>query len=65
MIGAGARLVHLMAQLVTVDPDGTQSLHLPGDGALPAAAASGQADDVRARSEVGRVLVRRKEETHG
>lgn len=54
-----------MAQLVTVDPDGTQSLHLPGDGALPAAAASGQADDVRARSEVGRVLVRSKEETHG
>lgn len=56
VIGRLARLVHLMAQFVAVDPDGAQCLQLLGDGALPAAAASRQADDIRQEGQVGRVL---------
>lgn len=58
-------LVHLVAQLVTVNPDGTQSLQPPGDGALPTAAASCQAYHVWKWSEMGCVLVQRKQEMHG
>lgn len=54
-----------MAQLVAVNPDGTQSLQLPGDGALPAAAASCQADHIRKEGEMGRVLAQKKQETRG
>lgn len=50
-----------MAQLVTVDPDGTQRLQLPGDGALPAAAASRQANNVRTEGDVGGVLMGKRQ----
>lgn len=64
MIGRRAGLVHLVAQLVAVDADRSQSLQPPGDGALAAAAASGQADHVREEGEVGCVLGGQKPEQH-
>lgn len=60
-----AGLVHLMAQFVAVDPDGTQSLQLPGDGALSTAAASCQADHIWQEGEMGRVLAQMKQEIRG
>lgn len=61
MIGGLAGLVHLVAQLVAVDPDGTQRLQLPGDGALPAAAASRQANNVRKEGDVEGVLMGKRQ----
>ena len=61
MIGCRAGLVHLVAQLVAVDPDCTQSLQSPGDGALPTAAASCQADYIWKGREMGCVLKSKRE----
>lgn len=49
-----------MAQFVAVDLDGAQRLQLLGDGALPAATSSRQANDVRQEGQVGSVLMERK-----
>lgn len=49
-----------MAQFVAVDLDGAQRFQLLGDGALAAAAASCQANDVRQEGQVGSVLMEMK-----
>lgn len=48
-----------MAQFVAVNLDGAQRLQLLSDGALPAAAASRQANDVRQEGQVESVLMKR------
>ena len=57
VIGCCAWLVHLMAQLVTVNPNCTQGLQLPDDGALSTAAASRQTNHIWKWGEMGCVLI--------
>lgn len=51
-----------MAQLVTVDPNSTQCLQVPSDGALPTAAASCQANYIWKEREMGRVLEQNRQD---
>ena len=64
-IACCAELVHFMTQFVAVYPNCTESLQLLGDGALPTAAASRQADDIRKGREMWCVLAHRRQEKQG
>lgn len=57
MIGRRAGVVGLVSELVCVDPCGSESFQPLSDGALPAPAASRQADHVRELGESGARLV--------
>lgn len=61
MIGSRAGSVRFMAELVCVDPCGSERFQSPSDGALPAPAASSQTDHVREPSEGGARLMRARQ----